>query len=157
MARKPIVTIDGPSGAGKSTVSRALAARLCFTYLDTGALYRAVAYAARRQGIAADDEPALAELCGRLALTLMPAPGGQRILLQGEDVTDAIRTEEISLLASRVSALPAVRRALLTMQRRAAAGGGVIAEGRDTGTIVFPDAEFKFFLDADLRLSLIHI
>jgi cytidylate kinase len=158
-ARRPVVTIDGPAGAGKSTVSRALAERLGFTYLDTGALYRAVALAAgddparaRRidaaDVVAADDERALAELARALPLAF--SANGTRLAIGARDVTAAIRTPEISQRASKVSALPAVRAALLDVQRRMAAAGGIVVEGRDVGSVVFPDAEVKFFLTADL-------
>ena len=149
-ARRPIVVLDGPAGAGKSTVARILAERLGVPMLDTGALYRAVALAARERGIAWDDEERLAELAAGLDVRFVPAEaGGQKVLLEGRDVSAEIRTPEISDGASRVSALPAVRRALLDLQRRLGAGG-CVAEGRDMGTVVFPDADVKFFLTADL-------
>jgi len=162
MARRPVVTIDGPAGAGKSTVSRALAERLGFIYLDTGALYRAVALAAADDAAlaarvdAADDTAALAgeieEHLARLArgLALAFSANGTRLAIGARDVTSAIRTPEISQRASRISALPAVRAALLDLQRRIGAAGGVVAEGRDVGSVVFPDAEVKIFLTADV-------
>lgn len=163
MRRRPIVTIDGPAGAGKSTTARALARRLGFVYLDTGAIYRAAALAAsrdpelrRRLAAAADpqrlDEETGAALGGLArTLDLRFDGGGRRVLLGGEDVSEAIRTAEVSELASRIAAVPAVRAGVLDLQRRLAAGGGVVAEGRDLGTVVFPDAEVKIYLTADLE------
>ena len=143
----PIVAIDGPAGAGKSTVARQLARRLGFTIIDTGAIYRSVALAAQREGIAWEDDTGLSRLLDAgLGLTFQ----GERVLLRGEDVTEAIRTPEISRGASVVSARPVVRQKLLQLQRdlgRAAPRGAVL-EGRDIGTVVFPDADVKFFLTA---------
>ena len=153
-----MVTIDGPAGAGKSTVSRALAERLGFTYLDTGALYRTVALRVLDEPELAlaltDDGPACgdAERLGALtrSLEIRFADAGTRVFLGGREITTEIRTPEISQAASRVSAVPAVRTGLLDLQRRLAEEGGVVAEGRDVGTVVFPDAEVKFYLTADL-------
>jgi cytidylate kinase len=164
------VAIDGPAGAGKSTVARGLAKRLGYVLLDTGALYRTVALAAQRAGIAWDDEAAVGALAQRLAddaaiaieasdtapVSMMPPShasaaiggSGMRVRLRGDDVSSEIRVPEMSLGASRVSAIPAVRAALLDMQRRAGVEGGVVLEGRDIGTVVLPDAEAKFFLTA---------
>jgi cytidylate kinase len=141
-----IVAVDGPAGAGKSSVSRLLAERLGFHLLDTGALYRSVALAARRRGVAWDDDAALGALASSLRLEFE----GGRVLLDGEDVSAEIRTPEISRGASQVAARPAVRQALLPLQRRLAraAPRGAVLEGRDIGTVVFPDAEVKFFLTA---------
>ncbi len=147
--KKMVVTIDGPAGAGKSTVSKALAKRLSCIYLDTGAIYRAVAYASKKRGIAPEDADGLAGFLGRARIELKNGDAGLCVLVDGEDVTAHIRTEEIGLLASKVSAVPVVRKALLAIQREAAARGGVVAEGRDMGTVVFPDADFKFYLDAN--------
>ena len=133
-----VVAIDGPAGAGKSTVARALADRLGFTYLDTGAMYRAVALAATERGV----EP------GQIAGSLTIEPG-ERTLLDGRDVTDEIRTPEVSEAASRAAADPAVRRAVVAGQRRRLEHGDWVAEGRDIGTVVAPDAEVKVFLTAD--------
>jgi cytidylate kinase len=151
--RRPfIVAIDGPAGAGKSSASRLLAARLGFALVDTGAIYRAVALAASRRGIAFDDDAALGALLPRLEISFAPAgQGGQRVLLGGEDVSEAIRTPPMSLGASAVSARPVVRAGLLELQRRLAvapANRGAVLEGRDIGTVVFPDADAKFFLTA---------
>ncbi len=142
-----IVTIDGPSGVGKSTVTKALAARLGFDYLDTGAMYRAVALAMLRRQLPWDDLAAAAVLP---ALTIELPPG--RVLLNGEDVSAAIRTPEVSQAASKVAVLPSVRRFLAEQQRRIAAGRNIVCEGRDQGTFVFPHAECKFFLQADARV-----
>lgn len=148
-----IIAIDGPAGAGKSTVARRLADALEYVLVDTGAMYRAVALAAQRAGVAWSDGAAAGEvarsLVARLALAFeRDAETGVRVLLDGEDVTDAIRTPDIGMGASTVSAHKAVRDALLEMQRQAGRRGGVVLEGRDIGTVVFPDAEVKFFLTA---------
>ena len=143
-----MVTVDGPAGSGKSTVSRMLARRLGYVYLDTGALYRALALKISRSGLAADDRAGIAALCAKTGISLDGLEGGTRILLDGRDVTGLIRTPEISMLASTVSALPEVRQRLLDVQREAARSGGVVAEGRDMGTVVFPGADVKFFLTA---------
>ncbi len=143
-----VVTIDGPAGAGKSTVARRLARRLGYRLLDTGAIYRAVALGALRGGVAMDDEPALAALARALDIDFAFEGDVNRVLLGGEDVTAAIRTPDASQAASKVSAWPAVRAALLELQRRLGGRGGVVVEGRDTGTVVFPDAGAKFFLTA---------
>lgn len=151
--KKNIVTIDGPSGAGKSTISKLLSARLHYTYLDTGAMYRVVGLQVERSGLDLQTENAkerLTELLGSLEMTLAPGEEGQetRAFLNGEDVSDAIRTPEMAMIASRVSAEPEVRKKLTEMQREIGSKGAIVAEGRDMGTIVFPDAKYKFFLDA---------
>ena len=144
-----VIAIDGPAGVGKSTTSRELARRLGFTLVDTGALYRGVALAAREHGIAWDDEAAVAELCPRLELAFVSqADGTPRLLLDGVNRDDDIRTPEIASGASQVSAYSGVRRALLGIQRELGREGGVVLEGRDIGTVVFPDAEVKLFLTA---------
>jgi cytidylate kinase len=149
MTKRLVVAIDGPAGAGKSTVSRRLAVRLGYRLLDTGAIYRAVALASQRQGISWDDAPRLAEIARALDIDFaFDGEDTNKVSLGGEDVSAAIRTPEISQGASRVSALPEVRAALLDLQRRLGAQGGVVAEGRDIGTVVFPDAGAKFFLTA---------
>ncbi len=154
-----IVAIDGPAGAGKSTVAKRLAGCLGYVLLDTGALYRCVALAAQRSEIAWDDESAVANLAQGLArdgaIVLQPDAGaerGFRVMLKGEDVSRAIRTPGVSMGASRVSAIAAVRQALLDLQRSVGRAGGVVAEGRDIGTVVFPNAEAKFFLTASVEL-----
>lgn len=147
-----IVAIDGPAGSGKSTVARRVAAALGHVYIDTGAIYRALGLAAKRQNLALDDGPALADLARGLDLRFEPGPEGQVVKLAGEDVSIAIRSSEISMAASRVSARPEVRAALLQMQRTLAHGSGItgaVLEGRDIGTVVFPEAQLKIFLDAD--------
>jgi cytidylate kinase len=146
-----LITIDGPAGAGKTTVSKMLAARLGYAYVDTGALYRGVALAALRKGISPDDDGALEAVVNDLTLDFSPHPKGSRLLLNGEDVTDSIRTPELSMMASAVSARPVVRRYLLDVQRKLGRRKAAVFEGRDMGTVVFPDADVKFFLSADLK------
>jgi CMP/dCMP kinase len=152
--RKPIVAIDGPAGAGKSTVARRVAERLGYVLVDTGALYRAIALAAVRRGIAFDALDGVGELAETLAqagaVRLANDAGIARVLLEGEDVSAFIRTPEISQGASKVSAVPRVRAALLEMQRAAGRAGGVVLEGRDIGSVVFPEAEVKVFLTASV-------
>lgn len=145
-----VITIDGPAGAGKSTVARMLARHLSFVYLDTGAIYRAVAYQAITHGLCLDDEAALAVFCAAIHLEIIAEQTTMRVKINGEDLTDKIRTEAVSLAASKISAFPAVRTALLAWQRSVGQAGRLVAEGRDMGTVVFPDADFKFFLDADV-------
>lgn len=148
MRSRPVVTIDGPSGSGKSTVSKRLAEAAGMVRVDTGAMYRAVALAARRAGVPWDDPVRLGGVARELDLSIRTVAGAPRVFLSGEDVSEAIRTPEISMGASAVSAHVPVREALVAKQREMAREGGVILEGRDTGTVVFPDAEAKFFLDA---------
>jgi len=143
------VAIDGPAGAGKSTTARLLAARLGYDLLDTGAIYRVMALLARKGGISWEDGPGVAALADGLDLKFQLQRGVNHVLVGGADVTKEIRTPEISDGASRVSALPEVRAALLGLQRRLGAEGGVVVEGRDIGTVVFPDAGAKFFLTAN--------
>lgn len=149
--KQRIVTIDGPSGGGKSTVSRALAAKLHFTYLDTGAMYRAVAFQCREKGIDPADSQGLEALLAAICIELLPPAEGEddvRVLVDGREVGSQLRTPEMGMLASKVSALPQVRQTLTRLQREIGAGGRIVAEGRDTGTVVFPRAAWKFFLDA---------
>jgi cytidylate kinase len=143
-----VVTIDGPAGAGKSTVARQLATRLGYSFLDTGAIYRTVALVGRQRGIDWSDGPALGALAAALDLRFESADGVNRVIANGADVTAEIRTPAISEGASQVSAHPPVRTALMGLQRAIGARGRVVAEGRDTGTVVFPDAQAKFFLTA---------
>jgi cytidylate kinase len=138
-----IVAIDGPAGAGKSTVARELAARLGFHYLDTGAMYRAVAWRARQNGVELSDGPAVAAIAAAARFEL---DGG--VVIDGCDVTSAIRTAEMDLAAASVARLPEVRAALVTRQRAFGHSGGVVMEGRDIGTVVFPHADVKLYLDA---------
>ncbi len=142
--RPLIIAIDGPSGAGKGTVARALAARLGYRHLDTGAMYRAVAWKACRLGLPLDDEAALSALAEGAELVMEAG----RVCIDGADVTQAIRTPEIDRAAARASRLSGVRAALVKRQRQAGEGGGIVMEGRDIGTVVFPDADLKIFLDA---------
>jgi len=144
-----VVALDGPAGAGKSTTARGVARRLGWSYLDTGALYRCVALQALERGVALDDGEALASLAAALDVRF-GAGADTRVLLGVRDVTAAIRTPELSQAASRVSAMPAVRAALVDLQRRSARPPGTVAEGRDMGTVIFPDAPLKVFLDADI-------
>jgi cytidylate kinase len=141
-----IIAIDGPAGAGKSTIARALAERLGFTYIDTGAMYRTVALASLRAGISLDDEAAVARLARGSSLEFVPVA---RIFLNGEDVTPLIRTPEVSAGASKVAAMASVRAVLVEKQRRIGEIGNVVMEGRDIGSVVFPGARVKIFLDAD--------
>ena len=147
MSAVPVIAIDGPSASGKGTVAEEVARQLGFHYLDSGALYRLVALAGAREGIDAGDEAKLAAIAARLPARFE----GDEIFLDAERVTDAIRTEENSYAASRVAALPAVRRALLDRQRSFRKPPGLVAEGRDMGSIVFPDAGLKVFLTASLE------
>ena len=146
--RPPIIAIDGPSGAGKSTLSRRLAERLGYTHIDTGAMYRCVALAAHRSGVDLADAERLGALARALDIRLEGAGERQRVVLDGEDVTRAIRTPENSLRTSRVAAVAEVRRALVELQRNLGREGGVVLEGRDIGSVVFPAAEVKIYLEA---------
>ena len=149
MPKLSVVTIDGPAGVGKSSVSREVAAALGYNYLDTGAMYRAVAVFAHDAGIADTDSEAMAHALTDLRLTFtLGKAGSARVFVNGLDVTDRLRLPEMSLASSRVSALPPVRQKLGAMQREIGEAGRVVAEGRDMGTVVFPTAAHKFFLDA---------
>lgn len=151
MRKKMIVTIDGPAGAGKSTVSKMLARRLGYLYLDTGSLYRSMAYSALKNRINPDDVNALNSLCSGISINLKNIDGQMKVFVNDEDVADKIRTEEIGLIASKISAFAVVRQRLLDLQRKAGANGGIVAEGRDMGSVVFPHADYKFYLDADVQ------
>jgi cytidylate kinase len=149
---KNIITIDGPSGVGKSTVSRRVAGTMGYTYLDTGAMYRAVGLFLDRLGVDIDHPETLSKSLDTLKLELLAAVdelSDVRVLLNGEDISDIIRTPKAAMTASRVSAIPVVREKLTEMQRFIGAKGNVVAEGRDIGTVVFPEAKHKFFLDAE--------
>ncbi len=145
---KPIITIDGPAGAGKSTVSKLLARRLGYLYLDTGAMYRAVAVQVLEEGVDSNDEIALEKLCQGLEISFQQDGEKQRVICQGKDVTEKIREPEMGWLASVVSTKEPVRRTMVDLQRKIGQTAGIVAEGRDTGTVVFPEAPFKFYLDA---------
>jgi cytidylate kinase len=147
MSNRVIVAIDGPAGAGKSTIARRVAARIGAVYIDTGAMYRAVALLALRSNTDLADAPRLEALAR--AADICFEPGSARVRLNGDDVSEAIRRPEVSPAASKVSAIPGVRRVLVEMQRRMGAAGSVVMEGRDIGTVVFPNADVKVFLDAD--------
>jgi cytidylate kinase len=142
------IAIDGPSGSGKSTVSKALAKRLGYLYIDTGAMYRAVALKVKGEAVGLEDELKLFQLASSLQLTFVAKGRETQVLCDGEDVTEVIRSPEISRLASDISKKKVVREALVQRQREMGKGGGVVLEGRDIGTVVFPDAEIKFYLDA---------
>jgi len=146
--RRLVVTIDGPAGGGKTTVSRMLADRLDYRYIDTGALYRGVAFAAKSAGIDGKKDRGLGSLCERLKLAFSRSEDGLRLILNGVDITDSIRTPDVTMLASAISARPVVRQYLLKLQRDLGKDKNVVIEGRDMGTVVFPEAEIKFFLDA---------
>lgn len=150
--KQDIITIDGPSGVGKSTVSRKVAAVKGFTYLDTGAMYRGVGLFLVRQQVDLNDVEAIAEKLTSLELLLLPATDEKSdvgVIVNGENISEAIRTPDMAMVASRVSAIPVVREVLTKMQREYGDTGRIVAEGRDTGTVVFPGAAYKFFLDAD--------
>ena len=151
MERKLLITIDGPAGAGKTTVSRALAARLGYRYIDTGALYRGVALAVIKRGIDPQNDADLKSLCRELEMTFIIKDGDLRLISNGEDISDLIRTPEITMMASAVSAKSIVREYLLGLQKDMGREKAAVFEGRDMGTVVFPDADVKFFLDASTR------
>ncbi|NWF93435.1 MAG: (d)CMP kinase [Syntrophaceae bacterium] len=151
MSRQLTIAIDGPSGAGKSTVARSLAARLGYIYIDTGAMYRAVALKARERAIAPGDEDRLARLASEISISFVSKGEEIRVFCEGEDVTEAIRLPEISRLASEISKERGVREALVQKQREMGSKGRVVLEGRDIGTVVFPNADVKFYLDADIE------
>jgi CMP/dCMP kinase len=147
-SRRLIVAIDGPAGAGKSTLAARIAARFGLLNLETGAMYRAFALKALERGIAVDDAEALQRLAKETAIGLEPAAGGNRVFLDGVDVTQRVREPNVTEAASQVSVHPAIREWMVDLQRQLGQDGGIVMEGRDIGTAVFPDAEVKIFLDA---------
>ena len=149
--KKLLITIDGPAGAGKTTVSRGLADRLGYRYIDTGALYRGVALAVLIRGVDPVNDNELRQLCSDIDLTIVRKKEGLGLFLSGENISDRIRTPEITMLASAVSARPVVREFLLDLQKDLGREKAAVFEGRDMGTVVFPDADIKFFLDASTR------
>lgn len=149
--KKLLITIDGPAGAGKTTVAKALAAKLGYTYIDTGALYRGVALASLRRGVSPDDETGLRNLCREIELRFLPETAGGGLLLDGEDISEEIRTPAVTMRASEVSASAGIRECLLSLQRELARNREAVVEGRDMGTVVFPNADIKFFLEAKLE------
>ncbi len=151
MEAKLIIAIDGPSGAGKSTLSKALAKQLGYINIDTGAMYRTVALLAHRKNISAQDKEGLKKLCADLIIEFKPTPEVELVIANGADVTAEIRTPEVSLLTPKVAAQPVVRDAMVLLQRKIGAAGGVVLEGRDIGTVVFPHAAVKFFLSASVE------
>lgn len=147
-AGKIVIAIDGPAGSGKSTLASLLARKYGYTNIETGAMYRALAFKAVNQNISLDDEAKLATLAQQSKIDLVPRAEGNRVLLDGADVTERLRNQEVTDAASKVSVHPQVREWMVTSQRAMGAGGGIVMEGRDIGTKVFPDAEVKIFLDA---------
>ena len=145
-----LITIDGPAGSGKTTVSRLLAKRLEYQYVDTGALYRCIAFEIRKAGIEPTDNGQLQKFCRGLIISFRKIDGKSRIFSNGKDITDKIRTPEVTMLASVASAMPAVRHHLLGVQRKLGEKKWVVFEGRDMGTVVFPEADVKFYLDAEI-------
>lgn len=150
--RKLIIAIDGPVGSGKSSVARRVASLLGYTYLDTGAMYRAMALKALRSQVALDDVARLEALGDNTRIELAQSDGSQHVLLDGADVTKEIRTAEVAQATSKLAVIPEVRRIMVAEQRRAGHHGGVVMEGRDIGTVVFPDADLKIYLDAEVEV-----
>jgi len=150
MDKDYIITIDGPVSAGKSTIGKTLAKRRGMVYLDTGAMYRVVGLESKNRGIRPDDQEGLRTLCKEVKISFKQEKSGQRVFSSGVDVTDIIRLPEISMLASRVSAEKPVREALVSLQRDAGREGNIVVDGRDAGTVIFPNARFKFYLDASV-------
>ena len=150
--RKLVIAIDGPAGSGKSTIAARLAKKLGYVNLESGAMYRALALKALEQRVSLDDAEALRALAAGTVIELVPQPEGNRVLLDGCDVSQRIRQGDVTLAASRVSMHPPVREIMVSRQREMGANGGVVMEGRDIGTAVFPNADVKVFLDADARV-----
>jgi len=147
--KRIIIAIDGPAASGKSTTAKLIAQKLSYLYIDTGAMYRACALAALRGQIALDDDEGITDLLSRIEIEFLFDPAGNRLLLNGEDVTDMIRDEQVSRIASDIAALPPVRHRMVELQREMGRDSGVVLDGRDIGSFVFPDAHLKFYLDAD--------
>lgn len=152
MSKKFIIAIDGPAASGKSTTAQILASRLGYVYLDTGAMYRACALKAIRNQISIDDHPAIENMLRELRLRVEIGEGKNRIILDDEDISEQIRGNQVSALASAISAIPAVRFRMVELQRQIAKEGGFILDGRDIGTYVFPNADVKFYLEADVEI-----
>ncbi len=149
--KKLVVTIDGPAGSGKSTTAMIVAERLGYMYLDTGAMYRAITLKVLRNRVDPEDDASLEKILKNTSIEVKCTPRGLRILIDGEDVTCLLRDERISRFSSIVSALKPVRKKMIELQRKLGSGGGIVAEGRDMGSVVFPDADVKIYLDADIR------
>lgn len=147
--RVPAIAIDGPASSGKSTLAREVARRMGFRFVDTGSLYRAVALALLDSGVSRADDPAIPALLKERTIALVPSDNGSRVILDGVDVSDRLRTEEVGALASRISALPSVREKLFEIQRRIALAGQIVMDGRDIGTVILPEAKLKIYLLAD--------
>ncbi|NIO17501.1 MAG: (d)CMP kinase [Deltaproteobacteria bacterium] len=150
MREKPIIAIDGPPGSGKTTVSKMVANKLGYRLIDTGSMYRAAALVAMREGLEFTDSPELSKRLGRMEIEFRVGAEGQRIIVDGEDMEDQLRSEEVGMKASDISRVQMVRQILVEKQQMMGASGGVICEGRDATTVIFPDAEFKFFIDASV-------
>lgn len=146
-----VIAIDGPSGSGKSTIARLVAQKLNYTYIDTGAIYRAITYKAMKEGVDFKDKAALEKLANKVKICLKGDHCGSKVYLDGEDVSEKIRAPEVTRNVSCLAALPGVRGPMTSLQREIGKNGGVVAEGRDIGTVVFPDADYKFYLDASLK------
>lgn len=149
--KKLVITVDGPAGSGKSTTARLVAGRLGYVYLDTGAMYRAMTLKALRTGIDINDAARLAAQAQDTEITVQPEPAGTRIILDGEDVTDRLRELDVTENSSAVSAVGGVRARMVELQRRIGSDGAIVAEGRDIGSVVFPNADVKIYLDADIK------
>lgn len=150
--RKIVITIDGPAGSGKSTTAKLVAKKLGYLYLDTGAMYRALALKALNAGVDLDNGEALGKLAEETQIDVVADPDGCRVILDGADVTELIRSRQVTQASSKISAFAGVRRRLIDLQRRIGSRGGIVAEGRDIGSVVFPDAEVKIYLDADIGI-----
>jgi cytidylate kinase len=152
MIKKLVITIDGPAAAGKSSAAKLLARRLGYLYLDSGALYRGIAWKVLREKVDPKDEASLRDLCRKIDISIRQGENGTRVFVDAEEVTGELRTPEVTRVSSIISALRPVRDRLIQLQRGIGAEGGVVIEGRDTGTVVFPDADIKFYLDAKINI-----